>query len=87
MPLLKTNHPKPNFFSKCGLTTRAKFEDISGISEDVCRVLPGLHAFTGCDAVSALAKRGKMGPLKMVMQSKESCATFQEPGEEWQVQA
>lgn len=67
MPLLKTNHPKPIFFSKCGSTTRTKFVDICGIGEDVCRVLPGLHAFTGCDAVSALAERGKIGPLKMVM--------------------
>ena len=57
------------------------------LGQDVCRALHGLHAFTGCDTVSAFAGRGKIDPLKMVMQSKESCATFQELGEVWEVQA
>lgn len=74
-------------FLKCGSTTRTRFADITGIAEDVCRALPGLYAFTGCDTVSAMPGRGKIGPLKMVMQSKESFATFEELGEEWQVQA
>ena len=82
--------PSPIFF-KCGSTTHTKFVDIIGIADklgqDVCRALPGLHAFTGCDTVSALVGRGKIGPLKMVMQSKESRATFPELGEVWEVQA
>ena len=78
--------PCPSFL-KCGSTTRTRFADITGIAEDVCRALPGLYAFTGCDTVSAMPGRGKIGPLKMVMQSKESFATFEELEEEWQVQA
>ena len=36
------------------------------LGENLCRSLPALHAFTGCDKVSACANKGKITPLKLV---------------------
>ena len=33
---------------------------------DLCSVLPALHCFTGCDAVSAFVQKGKLTPLKVL---------------------
>ena len=41
-----------------------------------CEALPGLHAFTGCDAVSAFAGIGKVKPLKKLLSEKEYQRTF-----------
>ena len=34
--------------------------------EQVLAALPGLHAFTGCDAVSAFSRKGKVKALKIM---------------------
>lgn len=57
-------------YQKCGTQNRTRFVDISKVAsslgENVCDSLIGLHAFTGCDTVSAFAGRGKLNALKMV---------------------
>ncbi|KAI8521965.1 hypothetical protein Bbelb_017190 [Branchiostoma belcheri] len=55
------------------------------IGEGVCRALPALHAFTGCDTVSAFAGRGKLGALKLVSKNEEHRNAFQQLGESWMV--
>ena len=44
---------------------------------------PGLHAFTGCDSVSAFSGKGKVTALKLVKQSKSFQTLFQEIDMEW----
>ena len=38
---------------------------------NVCKALPGLHAFTGCDYTSAFAGQGKLRAMKLML--KEAC--------------
>jgi hypothetical protein len=44
-----------------------------------------MHAFTGCDTVSALAGHGKMGVLKMLKGNKADQDLFQALGSEWEL--
>ena len=65
------------WFVKCGQQTRTEYIDVSQaarmLGSELCRSLPGLHAFTGCDSVSVFSGNGKVTALKLVKQSK----TFQ----------
>ena len=76
-------------FQQCVLQHHARYIDISKIAsalgEDVCKALLGLHAFTGCDSVSAFAGIGKVRPLKLLRSMKEFQALFQNLGEQWSV--
>lgn len=53
------------------------------IAKDAYKALPGLNAFTGCDAVSAFAGIGKVKPLKKLLSKTENQRTFQQLGENW----
>jgi len=57
-------------YLKCGSQNRTRYINISTIAElhgdDLCDALVGLHAFTGCDSVSASAGRGKLCAFKLV---------------------
>ena len=53
------------------------------IGQNACKALPGLHAFTGCDAVNAFAEIGKVKPLKKLLSKKEYQRTFEQLGENW----
>ena len=57
----------------------------SGVGISVCQALIGMHAFTGCDTVSAFAGKGKAKVLKMLTHSKDYQDTFMELGREWDV--
>ncbi|KAG0710452.1 hypothetical protein GWK47_022750 [Chionoecetes opilio] len=52
-----------HLFQKCGTKNRTRFLDITTLSRtlggSVCDSLIGMHAFTGCDTVSAFAGRGR----------------------------
>ena len=37
---------------------------ISEVGEDICGVLPALHAYSGCDTKSAFVRKGKLAALK-----------------------
>lgn len=49
--------------------SRKKLYDIhkiaASLSQNICKALVGLHAFTGCDSVSTFARKGKVKPLKI----------------------
>lgn len=74
-------------FQKCGTKTRRRVVDIRKVAAtvgiDVCRALIGMHAYTGCDTVSAFAGKGKAKALKLLTSSKENQDTFLKLGQEW----
>ena len=76
-------------FQQCVSQHHARYIDISKIGsalgEDVCKALLGLHAFTGCDSVSAFAGIGKVRPLNLLRCKKEFQVMFQDLGEQWSV--
>ena len=57
-------------YLECGTQTRTRFVSITNVFERhgsrICKCLPGLHAFTGCDSVSAFSGKGKLTALKFV---------------------
>ncbi len=46
-----------------------------------------MHAYTGCDAVSAFAGKGKVKALKLLTSNKEHQNTFLKLGQEWDLSA
>lgn len=74
-------------YQRCISQMSARYVDIGKIAcalgQDVCKALPGLHAFTGCDVVSAFAGIGKVKPLKKLLSKKEYHHAFQALGESW----
>ena len=60
-------------FQKCGTKNRVRYLDITklrqGLGEGVCNALIGMHAYTGCDTVSAFAGCGKLRALKLLTKS------------------
>ena len=56
-----------SIFFKCGTQTRVRYISITSIvqalGQNLCSSLLGMHAYTGCDTVSAFSGRGKIGAL------------------------
>ena len=54
---------------KCGAQTRIRYVSISSVvgavGGELCKCLIGMHAFTGCDTVSAFTGRGKITALRL----------------------
>lgn len=69
--------------------TRITYIDVSSVVQmldpELCRSLQGLHAFNGCDSVSAFSGKIKVLALKMVRQSESFQTLFQEIGTEWNI--
>ena len=78
-----------SLFQMCGTKTRRRVVDISKVAATVgmgvCRALVGLHAFTGCDTVSAFAGRGKAKALKLLISHVDHQDTFSRLGQEWEL--
>lgn len=59
---------KKKSYQKCGTHNRIRYIEIDklvhSLGESVCWALIGLHAFTGCDTVSAFAGCGNLAALK-----------------------
>ena len=76
-------------YQKCGTKNKIRFLDINKLSHtlggDVCDALIGMHAFTGCDTVSAFAGRGKMTTFKKMKTDNIYRAAFSELGRSWEV--
>ena len=74
-------------FQKCGTRTRTRLVDIMKVAAtvgiDVCRALIGMHAYTGCDTVSAFAGKGKTSALTLMTSNRETQDTFLELGHIW----
>ena len=76
-------------YQRCVSQHQARYVDMSKIAgvlgQDVSKALLGLHAFTGCDSVSAFAGIGKAKPLKLVHSKNEFQVMFQNLGEQWSI--
>ena len=76
-----------SLFQKCGTRTRTRVIDIRRVAAtigiDACRSLIGMHAYTGCDSVSAFAGKGKASALKLLTSNRDIQEIFLELGQEW----
>lgn len=52
----------------------------SAIGKNVANALVGLHAFTGCDTVSAFSGKGKVNPFKLLSKNERYVDTFSDIG-------
>ncbi|KAG1651429.1 hypothetical protein GQR58_027101 [Nymphon striatum] len=55
------------------------------LGKDVCTALIGVHAYTGCDSVSAFAGQGKVKSIRLITKNKEYREMFCDFGKEWHV--
>ena len=78
-----------SMFIKCSSQTRVKYLDVSRMIERIgastCKALPGFHAFTGCDTVSAFQGREKVLVFRIMAKDQGFQEVFQGLGREWQV--
>ena len=76
-------------YLKCSTQTRTRFISITNVFERhgsrICKCLPGLHAFTGCDSVSAFSGKGKLAALTLVKRRPAYQELFQQLGVEWEL--
>ena len=76
-------------YMKCGTQARTKYIDITHVVQrqgsELCRCLPGLHAFTGCDTLSAFSGKGKLSALRLTKRHVKVRGIFQVLGTEWEV--
>lgn len=76
-------------FQKCGTAARVLYINISlvaqALGKEVCKCLPALHAFTGCDTISAFANKGKLSALKIVKKEERYRKLFQKLGKEMEL--
>lgn len=56
-----------------------KISEASG--PELCKALPGFHAFTGCDYTAAFARKGKVKPLNILKKKNEYVMGFAKLGE------
>ena len=54
--------------------------DIVASNHEICAILPAFHAFTGCDTTSSFVRRGKTGPLKLLLKNQNHLEVFKELG-------
>ena len=89
LSLFATYKIQTPIYQKCGSRSRSVYTDVSKVAsslgKDVCNALIGLHAFTGCDTVSAFAGRGKIAALKIIKTESKFQEVFNHLGQEWQI--
>ena len=77
----------PSKYVKCGTQTRTRYVSISSVvaavGGELCKCLIGMHAFTGCDTVSAFAGRGEITDLRLVKQHTSYQEMFKQLCMEW----
>ena len=83
------NKIKASLFLKQKTSTRVSFLSITSsrtiLGDGVSAALPGYHAFTGCDSVSAFAGRGKKAGLQLLKSDPRYQNLFVKLGERWEV--
>ena len=76
-----------NMYIQCGTKNRLRHIDITkvgqSLGEETCKALQGLHAFTGCDSVSAFSGRGKVSALKLIMKGGKLQKAMEGLGKSW----
>ena len=74
-------------YVKCGAQTRTRYVSISSVvaavGEELCKCPIGMHAFIGCDTVSAFAGREKIRALRLVKQQTSYQEMFKQLGMKW----
>jgi len=89
MLLANSSRINTNIYLKSGTSGKIKIVHINqvvkSLGRPVCEALPGMHAFTGCDSVSAFAGKGKIKAFKLVSQSDTYQHTFRQVGQYWKV--
>ena len=58
---------------------------INHVGQDMCRALIGMHAFTGCDSVSAFSGKGKTKAFKLVTSEPSICNVLHRLGDDLSV--
>lgn len=85
--LALSRHINSKIFIRRGTKARARLVDVAklaaAVREEMCTALLGLHPWTGCDTVSALAGQGKMKALKILMRSPKFRNVFASLGTSW----
>lgn len=56
------------------------------LTQQYCSALLALHAFSGCDTASAFKGKGKLKPLKTLMQKPKFMDTFAKLGDSWEAE-
>ena len=90
MHFVCTRNPSSYYiYQTCLSQHQARYVDISKIAgvlgQEVSKALLGLHAFTGCDSVSAFVGIRKARPLKLLGSKNEFQVIFQNHGEQWSI--
>ncbi len=67
-----------------GTKSRTRLIDVDAVCQKlgpaVCKALPGLHSFTGCDSNSAFAGKGKQRAFDIVATKPDMCEAMQNIG-------
>jgi len=78
-----------SLYVKCGSKTRTQYFDVTKaiqmLGADKCKALPGLHAYTGCDTVSAFAGKGKLKGLGLITKSAQHREALTLLGSHWNI--
>ncbi|MES9883628.1 MAG: hypothetical protein ABW185_22465 [Sedimenticola sp.] len=73
-----------NMYIHTGTKTRTRYIDIEAVSRKlgpaVCKALPGLHSFTGCDTNGAFAGKGKQRAFDLVVTKPDMCEAMKSIG-------
>ena len=76
-------------YQQCGTQNSTRFVEISklawSLGDSIRESLIGLHAFTGCDTVSAFASRRKLDALNPMKSDITYLETFSQVGQSWDV--
>ncbi|KAJ8414978.1 hypothetical protein AAFF_G00025010 [Aldrovandia affinis] len=76
-------------FQNCGMKNRVRYLDITklhqALGDCVCNAVIGMHAYTGCDTLSAFTGRGKLRALKLIMRSEHFQEVFRKLGQSWEL--
>ena len=77
-----------NLFIRCGTKNNTRLLDVSrlckSVGQRICAALPGMHAFTGCDTVSAFSGQGKLKAFKL-LDNEDFQNAFADLGQRWQL--
>ena len=74
-------------FFETGNKNKRKLINITSLglnySEQYCKALLGLHAFTGCDSTSAFKSKGKVRPIQLMLKDKLIINACSALGDSW----
>jgi hypothetical protein len=72
-------------YIECGVSSSRHVIDVNALHEflglDLCKALPGFHAFTGCDYNPAFFRKGKKRPFKLLAKYEEFQKAFASLGD------